>query len=103
MPSNQSESTVKPPLIKYTRPSSYDFAPYLTQWIFSEESHREIYIQLNTDIDHPRWERMGRLLETAFSDFIHKPEFIDECLRLFKHKEEDPLLRITQIIKEQQR
>ncbi len=91
------------PLIKYTRPSSYDFAPYLTQWVLKEDNSKEIYIQLSEEETHPRWKRMGDILELAFEDFIINQEFLSECLRLFKHKEEDPLIKITDIIKEQQR
>lgn len=91
------------PLIKYTRPSSYDYEPYLTQWIFCEDNNNEIFINLSEDPEHPRWERMGNVLELAFADFLDRQEFVDECLRLFKHKEEDPLLKITEIIKERQR
>lgn len=104
MQSNQSE--VKQPLIplvKYTRPSAYDFAPYAQQWIFMEDKIQEKYIQLSRDENHPRWERMGFLLETAFDDLFKNKKFVDECLRLFKHKEEDPLLKITEIIKNHQR
>lgn len=94
-------TTVK--TIQFTRPSNYNFAPYLTQWIFKEEESSEIYIQLSEDAGHPKWERMGNLLEIAFFDFLNKPEFLDECVRLYKHRKEDPLIKITEIIKEQQR
>jgi len=91
------------PLIKYTRPSSYDFEPYLTQWIFTEDLHTEIYVQMNEDEQHPQWIRVGSILETAFQGFLQRQEFIDEILRLYRYKQEDPLAKITEIIKEQRR
>jgi hypothetical protein len=91
------------PLIKYTRPSSYDFEPYLTQWVFNEDTAKEVYIQMSQDEERPHWERAGSVLECAFYDFLPRKEFMEECLRLFKYKQEDPLLKITEIIREQQR
>jgi hypothetical protein len=58
------------PLVKYTRPCSRDFEPYLTQWIFHENDHKELYIQASTDSDKPRWERAGNLLESALLQLI---------------------------------
>ena len=91
------------PLIKYTRPSAYDFAPYSQQWVFMEDKTQETYIQLSEDEHHPRWEKMGFLLEQAFEDLFTNGEFVSECLRLFRHKEDNPLMKITEIIKEHQR
>jgi hypothetical protein len=90
-------------LIKYTHPSAYDFHPYATQWLLVNDTEKEMFIQLSEDDSHPQWERMGDVLETAFFDFMGNKEFMDECLRLYKYKKEDPLIKITQIIKEQQR
>ena len=53
------------PLIKYTRPCGYDFEPYLTQWIFYEDGNKELYIQISTDEENPKWERAGNLVELA--------------------------------------
>jgi len=103
MQTNQPEQPLHSPLIKYTRPSSYDFAPYSQQWIFMEDKIKEKYIQLSEDENHLRWERMGYLLERAFEDLFQNQEFITECLRAFKHKEEDPLIKITEIIKNSER
>jgi hypothetical protein len=92
------------PFIRYTRPTGFDFAPYGQQWIFMNDGDKqETYIQANEDEDSPKWERMGVLLEIAFEDLFKKKEFIYECLRMFKYKEEDPLIKITEIIKNHQR
>jgi hypothetical protein len=51
------------PLIKYTRPSRYDFAPHKTSWIFSDGDYKEVYIQQSENLEQPIWERMGIELE----------------------------------------
>ena len=63
------------PLIKYTKPSSYDFLTYGTRWVFMDEARKEMYIQVG-DEQAPRWEKMGFLLETAFDELFNNKQFI---------------------------
>lgn len=89
-------------LIKYNKPTSFDFAEYGTKWKVYDDNKHQYFIQVSEDESHPRWERMADLLECSFEDLYDHDPFVIECLRIFNHKQNDPLLKITAIIKEQQ-
>lgn len=86
---------------KYSAPTKFDSAPLKSVWrVMSQSGHAELYIQLSDKPDVMRWEKMGVFLEKAFVRVIEDhPDFITECLRLFVYNEEDPLKKISEIIK----
>jgi hypothetical protein len=65
------------PLIKYTRPCAYDFAPYGTQRVVRiDDNVIERWIQMGVDADDPKWERLGAVLERIAGD---SHDFEDFC------------------------
>ena len=70
--------------LRYSIPGRYDMAPYGTIYRVQagEEQSTELYIQLGDE--SPQWQKIGTLLELAFKDLIEDPQFIQECLRLYR-------------------
>lgn len=90
-----------PMVTRYTRPSSLDNEVYGIQWRYMcDNNTHETYIQLSEDANKPRWEKIGTLFEIAFEELYERDDFIQECLKLFKYKENGPLKKIVEILKE---
>lgn len=70
--------------LRYSVPGRYDIAPHGTIYRVQagEETSTELYIQLGEE--SPNWLKIGTLLELAFKDLLEDPNFIQECLRLYR-------------------
>jgi hypothetical protein len=88
--------------IRYSVPGRYDLALFgtIVRVQAGDEKSTELYIQLAEDFHldphgsrqepftTPNWLKMGTLLEIAFHDLLEDPNFIKECLRLYKATQE---------------
>lgn len=75
-------------LIKYSVPTKLDTAPFGTIWkALIGDTGKETYIQLSIDVESPRWEKLGFLLEKAFEDQLQDEKFMNEILKRFKQLE----------------
>jgi hypothetical protein len=72
--------------LRYSVPGRYDIASFGTIYRVQagEEETTEMYVQLGDDSNVPNWQRMGTLMELAFKELLEDPEFISECLRLYR-------------------
>ena len=75
-------------LVKYSVPTKLDIAPFGTTWTaLIGDIGKETYIQLSTDIESPRWEKLGYLLEKAFEDRLNDEKFMNEILEKFNNEQ----------------
>jgi hypothetical protein len=84
--------------IRYSVPGRYDLALFgtIVRVQAGDEKSTELYIQLAEDFHldphgsrqepftTPHWLKIGELLEIAFKDLLEDPNFIQECLRLYR-------------------
>lgn len=99
-----SEVANKRLLVKYVAPTKFDIAPIKTIWKYTNNQKvSEIYIQMNEDMLNPKWERMGTFLEKSLCEMIESKSFIDECFRLYSHHQDNPLDKISKILKDSNR
>jgi hypothetical protein len=75
-------------LEKFTVPTQYDVAPFMTLWQTNAtvDHDSELYIQISENDAQPNWQRVGFVLEKAFSAFLVDKPFTEMCLRLFNKK-----------------
>lgn len=86
---------------RYSAPTKYDKAPFKSLCKMSREDGRWCYfIQEGENMEEPQWVSLGDFFEKAFEEYIIKPEFIDECLQLYRHNTRPPMLNISKIIGE---
>lgn len=90
------------PLVKYSHPTMFDKEAAGTIYrCMNDSKDYDYFIQVNSNQDAPQWERVGTILEKAFEDFYSNGNFVTECLRLYSHQQEKPLVTITKIIQDQ--
>lgn len=88
-------------LDKYAVPNQFVHEPFGTVYqVFKDDKTPELYIQLSHDINFPRWEPMGAMLEKAFADFIDNDDFVQDCLKLYLYKESQTFLNLSRYIKD---
>lgn len=54
-------------VIKYSRPTPYDKAPFGQIWVAELEDKTSKYIQLSRDESVPRWSKLGDFLVDSYT------------------------------------
>ena len=67
-------------IVKYSRPTVYDKAPFGRIWVAELETTKEQYIQLSKDENVGHWSKLGDFLEDSY---------LDEHLKLYLDKLKD--------------
>jgi hypothetical protein len=82
----ENEATTAPSshLVKYTMPTKFDKAPYLTIWRVKDQSGDVISIQMSKDMDQPDWRLLPEILVKAFYRFYIDPLFVEEVVKLYE-------------------
>jgi hypothetical protein len=75
-----------PSIIRYSKPSRLDVAPYGTVYevVMEPEQPPEFYVQSSKDDQAPNWISRGAFLELAFATDLRSDKFIQECLKKIK-------------------
>ena len=92
-------------LMRYARPTKFDQATFGTLWRILDEvdTYTETYVQVSKKDTESHWMTIQDVLGKAFQEFIHDPEFMHECLRLYSYNSERPLLTISTLIKKKEK
>lgn len=86
--------------VRITGPTNLNAFPYKTVWKYKiSNSESWYYIQTSEDHTDPKWIRIGPMLEIGFKDFYENKDFIDQIVKLYEYHSNDPLERISNIIK----
>ena len=72
--------------VRYCAPTKYDLAPYKTVAKVHKDNGYDFYIQLSHNQEDPKWERMGNMLEIAFSSEFDRSDFIDEAMVWYENE-----------------
>jgi len=76
---------------KFSAPTKFDQAAYLSRWLsYRDNEEPTVYIQVNEDVENPRWITIGEFYSVAF--MAEDDSFIYECAKLF-HTNEMKLLQ----------
>lgn len=59
-----------------------------------------LYIQVSPLEDKPHWITIDEFLGVVFGDMIEHKEFVDESLRIYHNKKNNPLFNIIKIMSE---
>ena len=74
-------------LIKYSAPTKFDKAPYLTLWASMKDmGASDLYVQISEDEELPTWIQMGPLLEKAFDEFFENEKFMKSAIELYRSR-----------------
>ncbi len=70
---------------KYSVPTKFTQKPHGTICkVMKDNEEFDFYIQVSHDINFPKWEKFGTILEKAFENSIDNEEFIKICLNLYE-------------------
>jgi hypothetical protein len=83
---------------KYVTPTKYDKAPLKCIWKVIDQE--QSYIQVSEDQENPQWIEIGSFLQKSFGNFMNNKNFVDECFRAFIYNNNNPLNKISDIIRE---
>jgi hypothetical protein len=67
---------------RHATPTKYERAPFMTIYRVKSDQESQLWIQINQDEQKPSWQRLGSLMEKAFSQFVSDDKFLEMCLRL---------------------
>lgn len=69
---------------RYFAPTRLDHAPVGTIFkLINEDESNKLYIQLSTDIEHPDWQELSRVLEVVFEEEFENEDFINNCIKKY--------------------
>lgn len=58
------------------------------------------YIQVSPIYDEPEWIPLHTFLGEVFENLVEYKEFVDECIRLYHNKKNNPMFNIIKIMSE---
>jgi hypothetical protein len=84
---------------KLTAPTVLNAAPQNTIWQqLLDDGTYEFYIQLSSDPNMPKWEKIGFVFTKVFQELINNQAFISEIMAVY-NKQESSFTKIIDILK----
>lgn len=71
-------------LIKYSAPTTWDKAPYMTIWRIKDPQGDDIRIQMSQDKSRPCWMPLPEILVRSFDKFYEDNEFVEDVITLYQ-------------------
>lgn len=85
---------------RYTELTKKDKAPMCTIAYVIDGDKEIPYIQTSPIENEPEWILLHTFLGEIFDEYIENKEFVDECMRIYHNKKDNPLFNIIKIMSE---
>lgn len=84
--------------LHYNPPTHFNKDVHGQIWKMEAENKEIIfYIQTSKDSESPNWQRLGTVMEKAFTDLFPNDLFIKQCLKMYEYQSEHPLAELTKM------